>query len=410
MIRLPRSASTFVCAGALASGAMFLGCLASLDKLQNGPFAMDAATPVVDAATLAPDAAVSGVDATADAAMLPMQDGSTSPEPDGTTPPVVGCKPLAGIPGVTALAGDARSLPLADGGAIWVVDQAVVNPPVADGGVPASYVQLAAAFTVGAGVSANCTSWPATFNGPAFGPSPMAPDGLLIAEDLVTASSGPALYYELFVSDPTGPIGLRALGFGIAPRDAVSGLFVPTSELLWSPDRPSYGASALRVGNLVYAYGCSSNGLSSDCFVSRADVTQFTSTAAYTYWAGDHWSSSPDDATSIVATGGTSVAVRPDPTGASRYVMTYVPQLGNTIVARTAVAPEGPWSAPTTLATCDLAGAGPGSFCSGAQQHPELGATAVAPLVLTVEAQTFATDAGADAAVFWPEVVTLGLP
>jgi Domain of unknown function (DUF4185) len=317
---------------------------------------------------------------------------------------------LRGIPGVTALAGDVRSLPLADGGAIWVVDQAAVTLPVADGGTPTSYVQLAAAFTVGAGASANCASWPATFNGPAFGPSPMAPDGLLIAEDLVTASSGPALYYELFVSDPTGPIGLRALGFGIAPRDPASGLFVPTAELLWSPDRPSYGGSALRVGNLVYAYGCSSNGLSADCFVSRADVTQFTSTAAYTYWAGDHWSSSPDDATPIVSTGGVSIAVRPDPTGAPRYIMTYVPQLGNTIVARTSVAPEGPWSAPTTLATCDLAGAGPGAFCSGAQQHPELGTTPAAPLVLTVEARTFATDAGADASVFWPQLVTLGLP
>ena len=331
---------------------------------------------------------------------------------DVTVEPVAGCEPFTRATGVTALAGDAQSLRLPDGGALWVVDQAVVDRAAGDAGGPLDGgVVLSATFTVDEGAAADCASWSTRFAGPAFAPSPIAPDGLLLAQDLVLAEDAPALYYELFVSDPGAPLDLRSLGFGIAPRDPVSGLFVPTSELLWSADRPGYGGSAMRVRDTVYVYGCSSSGyLNEDCFVARADASQLASSAAYTYWAGDDWSTSPDDAAPVVAQGGNVVSVRPDPTGAPRFVMTYVPTLGDAIVARSAIAPEGPWSAPTTLASCVLDGAGPGAFCSGAQQHPELAATPAAPLVVSVDARTFATDAGASAAAFWPRLVALGVP
>ncbi len=52
-----------------------------------------------------------------------------------------------------------------------------------------------------------------------------------------------------------------------------------------------------------------------------------------------------------------------------RFVMTYVsPLLGSTLFARTATAPEEPWSSPTTLGACGLASAEPGAFCSGGRQ------------------------------------------
>ncbi len=349
--------------------------------------------------------------------------GGAAPDDAGadvTVAQAAGCEPLAGIPGVTAVSGDARSLALPDGGALWIVDQAVVDPAMLTGGAagdagsPDGGVVLSAAFAVGAGASADCSSWSARFVGPAFAPSPIAPGGLLVAQDLVWSGDAPALspalYYQLFVPDPPAPLDLRSLGFGIAPRDPGSGLFVPTSELLWSPDRPGYGGSALRVGDIVYAYGCASSGYLNDaCFVARADASQLTSSAAYTYWTGDHWSASPDDAAPVVAEAGGVVAVRPDETDAGsapRFVMTYVPTLGSTIVERTAIAPEGPWSAPTTLASCALEGAGPGAFCSGAQQHPELVTTPGNRLALTVAARTFATDAGANPDAFWPRLVT----
>jgi hypothetical protein len=316
---------------------------------------------------------------------------------DATVEAAAGCTPFSPTSGV---AGDSRSLPLPDGGALWVVDQAA-SP---DGGLV-----LSALFTVGTQASADCTSWSPQLVGPAFAPSPLAPDGLLAALDLVQAGDGPALYYELYVSDPSAPLNLRALGVGIAPRDPSTGLFTPTGELLWSPDRPAYGGSALRVGSMVYVFGCASSGyLTDDCYVARATSSATSSSAGYAYWTGEGWSPNPDDAAPITQGGGV-VSVRPDPTGAQRFVMTYVPPIGSTLVARSAIAPEGPWSAPTTLATCVLDGAGPGAFCGGAQQHPELVRPPGSPLSLTYDAKTFATDAGSGPA-FTPRLVTFAVP
>ncbi len=317
-------------------------------------------------------------------------------------PPISrGCNPLRQVSGVVSLAGDARSLPLANGDALWVVDQ---------GALPDGGSALSPTFLVAGGARADCTAWSATFEGPAFAPSPLAPNGLLVALDLVQGSEAPALYYELFVYDAAAPLGLRALGYGLAPEDAATGHFVPTSELLWSSDRPAYGGSALRMGNAVYVYGCASAGfLTDDCFVARADPSRLASTAAYTYWTGDRWSSNPDDAAPI-AQGGGIISVRPAKGGATGFVMTYVPPLGSTVVARRAIAPEGPWSAPETLASCDLQGAGPGAFCGGGQQHPELLPPGAKTLTLTYDARTFATDAGANGGAFWPRLTALSPP
>jgi len=315
-----------------------------------------------------------------------------------------GCEVLGGTAGVTTLAGDARSLGLADGGAIWIVDQATTP----DGGLA-----LPAAFVVGSErADAGCGGGSATFAGSAVAPSPLAPNGLIAPLDLVATSAGPALYYQLFASDPTQPLGLRALGVGLAPRDPTTGMFVPTSELLWSADRPTYGGSALSVGGTVFVWGCTSSGaFTSDCFVAKASDAEVASTAGYSYWTGDDWSSSADDAAPVTQGGGV-VSVRPDATRAGRWLMTYVPPLGNTLVIRSAIAPEGPWSAPVTLASCALDGAGPGAFCGGGEQHAELATTGSATLALTYDAQTFVTDAGSplDARAFWPQLVTLPIP
>jgi hypothetical protein len=199
------------------------------------------------------------------------------------------------------------------------------------------------------------------------------------------------------------------MGIGLAPRDPARGAFVPTSELLWSPDRPAYGSSALSAGGVVYAWGCKGSGyLTSDCFVAKASPALASSSAAYSYWAGDHWSTSADDAKPIAEGAGSVVSVRPDAARLGRWLMTYVPPLGNTLVVRSAIAPEGPWSAPVTLGACAISGAGAGAFCSGAQQHPELSADGQS-LALSYDARTFATDGGPVDA-FWPQLVILPVP
>jgi hypothetical protein len=339
--------------------------------------------------------------------VVPLDDEFSDAEPDaseerpdseaGATPDP-GCRPFEALSSATTLTGDLRSIAQSDGSSLWIVDEARVADA---GGAPG-------AFAVGPGAGVSCADWNAKFEGHAFAPSPLAPSGFAAPLDLVAMPSGLGLYYALFVADPTATFGIREVGIGLAPRDAVSGLFVPTSELLWSPDRPNFGTSALLVGATVYAFGCASTGaFSANCFVARADVANLASTAAYSYWTGEGWSSEIDDAAPITQAGGT-VSVRPDPTGGARYIMTFVPPLGNTLVAQSAPSPEGPWSASVTLATCAL-DAGAGAFCGGGEQHPEL-AGAPGQLVLSYAAQTFASDAGVSRDAFWPHIVSIDVP
>ena len=327
-----------------------------------------------------------------------LPDGDTNEHDAGAPNVATGCKPWSGLSGVRSLAGDSRSLASDDGGTLWIVDDAVTT----DGGTTSP-----AAIVVGAGARGDCTGWSSSFEGPATGPSPLEDGGAIAPLDLVATGVGPALYYSVFAHDPSAPLGLRPLGVGIAMA-ASNGTFVPTNDLLWTPDRPAYGGSALRMGDTVFVWGCKSTGaFSADCFVAQASAASLDSASAYTYWAGDAWSANPDDATPITSAGGV-VSVRPDPTRAGRLLMTYVPPLGDTLVMRSAMAPQGPWSAPVTLASCDLAGAGSGSFCSGGQQHPAL-VTGTPRIALTYDARTFTPDAGT-AAAFWPKLVTVEVP
>jgi hypothetical protein len=237
--------------------------------------------------------------------------------------------------------------------------------------------------------SVDC-AWNVTPLGVVVGASPIRADATVAPLDVVATDAGLALYYTLYVPDASATFGVRSLGNGVALADA-SGHFVPTAELLWSADRAPYGGSALRVGGHVYAYGCVVGGfLASDCYLARAPIASIASTAAYEYFDGAAWSKNADDAERVTS-GGATVSVRAD---GARFVMTYVPPVGTTIAVRTAIAPEGPWSAPTTIATCDIAGAGTGAFCGGAT----LQAIAVAPgsIALTYVAESFMAWPGAD--------------
>jgi hypothetical protein len=330
-------------------------------------------------------------------------DAATQPDA-GSVAVAAGCTLFTGLPGVTSLAGDAHSLssavPSADGGtgALWVVDQAVTT----DGGT-----ESPAAIAVGASASGGCAGWSSTFEGAGTTESPLEDGGAIVPLDLVATSSGPALYYQVAAPDPTAPLGLRALGFGVAAMGA-SGKFAMTADLLWTPDRPAYGSSALRIGDVVFTWGCkSTDAFDADCFVAQVPAAHVEDASAYTYWAGHAWSSEVDDATAVVSAGG-AVSVRPDPRGAGRLLMTYVPPLGSTILVRSAIAPQGPWSTPVRLGACDLSGAGPGSFCSGGEQHPELVAGQDA-IALTYDARSFTPDAGTPAA-FEPRLATFAVP
>jgi hypothetical protein len=308
--------------------------------------------------------------------------------PAGGPPVMAGCEPFrAGAPG--ALAGDLHSLVLADGTVLWLGQLAADS----------SAVGFIVGGVIGAGDESICTRL-STVGTAVLAASPLQPDGLITPLDLVETDAGPVLYYQLLARDATQPLGVRAVGVGLAPWDGTR--FVPTGELLWSADRPVYGASAVRDGDTVYVHGCLSTGaFAAACWLARASVGDVASASAYEYWTGSAWSANPDAAAPVVTDGGPTVSVRKI---AARWLMTYVTPLGHVVSVRSAIAPEGPWSAPVALFTCDLAGAGDGAFCAGGTQHPELGDG----LVVSVAAATFGSATGTDA--YWPRVVAVTIP
>jgi hypothetical protein len=312
--------------------------------------------------------------------------------------PVVarGCLPFHGVAGLASLTGDGRSLALADGSFLWLFDAAAAGG--ADIATPG--------FLVAGAMDADCTTTPEGPPTASFAPSPIAADAELGALDGVVVGTTVALFYQLYRPDPSAPFGLRGEGSGVATRDAATGMFVPGGTLFWSPDRPSYGTSAVLSGGLVYVYGSLQTApLTFDCFVARAPAGSLTSAASYTYFTGSGWSASPDDAAPIAQTGPASVRFS---TALARWLMTYASPLGHDLVLRTAIAPEGPWSAPIRLGACDLTGADANAFCGGGVQHLE---TAPAGSVaLTYRALSFSPDEAAPAEAYWPRLALLPLP
>ena len=97
--------------------------------------------------------------------------------------------------------------------------------------------------------------------------------------------------------------------------------------------------------------------------------------------------------------------------GSGRWLMLYSPPLSSTLRVRSGLAPEGPWSAPIDVATCDLAD--PDMFCGGVHLHPALGRDAGTVVVSYAAASLSAgTDErrAAEPEKWWPRFAVLALP
>jgi hypothetical protein len=324
--------------------------------------------------------------------LLPGGDlGATASSADAgarAPPRAVGCRPLHDVAGVTRVGGAVRSLALPDGSVLVVADDVTL----AGNDVPS----LALTAAAGASVDDCLASAAPTNNGPAFDPPDLAPlSGVVVA--------GVATFYY---ADSSGSIG-------VAPQDPSDGRFRSASSVaqLWTSDRPAFGTAAVVVGTDVHALGCKpARFLDADCFAARAPSASLADASAYAYTMGsDRWSPRVDDAWPMTS-GGTTFDVAWLP-AQSRWLMVYVPPLGNTLTARSGLSPEGPWSAPIPLATCDLADAD--MFCAGMHLHPALAspdgtiALSYAPASLSPDA---ASRRAADPDAWWPRLVALPVP
>jgi hypothetical protein len=277
----------------------------------------------------------------------------------------------------------------------------------------------AARLAAGAGAG-DCFAG-APFVGGAAGPLPILDAAALgegriaVAADGVRAGGSTWLYDELLELDPAEPFGVRVAGYGVAVQDPATGRFAPAGAPLWAGDRPSYGSSAIVVGDEVYAYGCRAAGdFRVACYVARAPAADIDEASAYAYFAGGgNWSSDVDAAVPITAAGsGVTVRYYED---IHRYLLLDSPVLGRAVEVRSGLGPEGPWSEPYEVAACDLPADDPGAVCAGAAAHPELtggrarGGVAVSYGIVSLS-EDGAARALAEPARYWPRLAELPLP
>jgi hypothetical protein len=177
------------------------------------------------------------------------------------------------------------------------------------------------------------------------------------------AAHGDYLYFARSETAPLEPFGVKLVGYGVAKK---TGATYKEVAMLWTANRPAYGDAVHEENGTLYLWGCKPGGfLRQDCYVARVPVDKIEIDAAYTYYeGGGNWSARADGAWPI-ATGGPTVAVKK--TGA-RFTMLYVTPLGKTLHVRTGLAPHGPWSEETEVASCDLPS---GAFCGDAAFHAD---------------------------------------
>ena len=293
-------------------------------------------------------------------------------------PVLAGCRPLQGL--VQGLSGGLRSVPQS-AGLLVIADDAQIghaNVPslqvLAPSSSSASDCLASAAFVGGVPSSAL--------------PASLAP--------LAAVSLGGAV--TLYVNRPSG-FGVAALGASSVP--------VP----LWTSDRPAFGTAAVIDDGNVYAYGClGARFLDGDCFLARAPASSIASIGAYQYYVGsERWSPRVEDAWPMTS-GATAVDVAPLPS-LGRWLMAYAGPLGTTIIVRSGLSPQGPWSGPIEVAQCNLADGD--MFCSDVRLHPALAAPA-GSIALSYAIASLASDAAArqaqDPAAWWTRLGVLTLP
>jgi hypothetical protein len=193
-------------------------------------------------------------------------------------------------------------------------------------------------------------------------------------------------FFREDVPDPQAAFGVRTAGFGVASGPSFDAVEAG-ADLLWTGDRPPYGAAVVSGGDQLYAYGCvGARYLDADCYAARVPAGAADRRGAYEYWTGaDLWHAAADDAFPLLAAG-TQVSVAWHPS-LKRYLMAYVTPLGDRLTVRSAPGPDGPWSAPFDAGRCLLPADFEGPYCQAVDLHPE--AATGRRIVLTYGAASF---------------------
>lgn len=112
-------------------------------------------------------------------------------------------------------------------------------------------------------------------------------------------------------------------------------------------DDPFQMQAYVRSGGQIYVFG-TQNGRNGPASLARVPAQKLLDESAYRYWDGAHWSKDEADAAPVIDAPVSELSVQYDAFSKRFLLMTLS---GEDIVLRTATSPEGPWSAPQTVAS-----------------------------------------------------------
>ena len=293
------------------------------------------------------------------------------------------CRPFAGT--YERLGAIGPEVPVGEGCAM------LANGEVSTLGMPFEHLATPMGAPNPFGTCPAATSMPS----PLLDRSFLPPDFIVNVMDTLSIEGETWSLVRLFVLDPEGGFGVTALGTSWLPHRS-DGMFTPTGDLTWLD--PVHRSAVVHDG-FVYLYESSGEpGLSAPAHLSRAPIGLHTEPAAYEPVGRDLFDVGPHFAVTRLPSG--------------LFVLTTIEGFGDTVIVRTAPAPEGPWSAPQSVHRCLLPDDDPEAFCDGAQilesrldpTRPDEVAIAYRIGTLTPGWET------RDPRDYWPPIVRFTLP
>jgi hypothetical protein len=197
---------------------------------------------------------------------------------------------------------------------------------------------------------------------------------LWLASIAVDSARNRALvFYNYIYDDPNGfnRIGTSAAtwgGIGQTPVRPTINASAAHPDLLFGENEPDFGGAVLMVNGTLYAYSCGASQNGKPCLLARVGPANVWNRSAWTYYAGNgNWSSNISSA--VVVFEGLDILSVSWNAYLQRYIAIYAYPLSNNVMARTATAPEGPWSGEKKIFTARAPVDGSDTY--DAQAHQE---------------------------------------
>ncbi|MGO9336160.1 MAG: DUF4185 domain-containing protein [Terracidiphilus sp.] len=216
------------------------------------------------------------------------------------------------------------------------------------------------------------------------------------ASIVVDPATGQALVFYSLVSALPGAFNFQSVGSSVAmwqspSQQPVRPTITPTvvsghPDLLFNENEPAFGSASLIADGTLYVYGCGIPSSSNDqgCRLGKVVAANVQNRSAWSYFAGNgNWSAQVGDA--VPAFIGDSILSVARNNYLQQYLAVFSEPFSNSVMMRTAPAPEGPWSVATLAFTAMQPASG---WVYDAHAHPEYDANGGQTIYVTYSRAT----------------------